>query len=248
MGTYRPVHTRLWYDESFSQLSPSDKLVAIYILTNPSTNGLGFYCFSLGECAECVGHSPDTVLNNVRRVCDSLSWAYDEQARVMLIPNWIKYHPQGSPKVWKGWLSALDEMPQTKLWPRFIECMKEHAPDIEIPNRYAIDTLSDKGKVKVKVKVKGKKPPKPPSGPSVVLPFESDEFSEAWDAFCESRRKVRAPMTDRAKQLILKKLDGLNENQAIACLNESTSKGWKGVFPENLTATTPETKSRWQQS
>ena len=82
----------------------------------------------------------------------------------------------------------------------------------------------------------------------VSLPFTSEPFKEAWDAFCESRRKVRSPMTDRAKQMILKKLEGLSESQAVECLNESTSKGWKGVFPENLTATTPETKSRWQQS
>ncbi len=60
-----------------------------------------------------------------------------------------------------------------------------------------------------------------------VLPDDFD--SETWKAFVDHRKKLKAPMTERAKILLInktRKIDGDNND----ILNQSIENGWKGVF------------------
>ena len=58
-------------------------------------------------------------------------------------------------------------------------------------------------------------------------------FIKAWKDFKISRKKIRKPMTERAEELIIKKLNSLsnNEKEQIAILNQSIMNSWQGVFP-----------------
>ena len=76
--------------------------------------------------------------------------------------------------------------------------------------------------------------------------FRTEEFQEVFQAFREHRRKLKAPMTARAEMLIMRRLADLSEEDAIACLDMSIERGWKGVFPENLKQEEP-AKSWWQE-
>lgn len=60
----------------------------------------------------------------------------------------------------------------------------------------------------------------------------SDEFIEAFDAYEEMRKRIRKPLTDRAKQMVLNKLDRFSSSESvqIAILNQSTMNSWQGVF------------------
>lgn len=52
--------------------------------------------------------------------------------------------------------------------------------------------------------------------------------------YVESRKKLRKPMTDKAMELILKKLNKLSDgdtHKAIKILEQSVERGWVGVFP-----------------
>jgi hypothetical protein len=63
----------------------------------------------------------------------------------------------------------------------------------------------------------------PPALVSALLDFE------------EMRKKKRNPMTERARELLLKKLNTLtggNTEECIALLEESTEKGWASVYPK----------------
>lgn len=61
----------------------------------------------------------------------------------------------------------------------------------------------------------------------------SPELVEALNAFAEHRKKLKKPMTDRAKELLLSKLSKMarTEQEQIAILNQSIMNGWQGVFP-----------------
>ena len=61
----------------------------------------------------------------------------------------------------------------------------------------------------------------------------SPELAEALAAFAEHRKKLKKPMTDRAKELMLSKLSKMarTEQEQIAILNQSIVNGWQGVFP-----------------
>jgi uncharacterized protein YdaU (DUF1376 family) len=64
-----------------------------------------------------------------------------------------------------------------------------------------------------------------------VLPDWID--SEAWNGFEEMRNKLRKPMTDRARGMVVKQLEKLRAagNDVTACLNQSTMKDWTDVYP-----------------
>ena len=61
----------------------------------------------------------------------------------------------------------------------------------------------------------------------------SPELEDALKAFAEHRKKLKKPMTDRAKELLLSKLSKMarTEQEQIAILNQSIMNGWQGVFP-----------------
>lgn len=62
----------------------------------------------------------------------------------------------------------------------------------------------------------------------------SPVLDDALRGFAEMRKKMRKPLTDRAKQLIVNKLEKLapgdTEKQA-AILDQSVERGWQGIFP-----------------
>lgn len=74
------------------------------------------------------------------------------------------------------------------------------------------------------------KPPLPPKG-KFVLPDWIP--SDLWADYLEARKVLKSPMTDRAKQLAVKKLDELRTAgfQPGDVLGQSIYNGWKGLFP-----------------
>ena len=57
--------------------------------------------------------------------------------------------------------------------------------------------------------------------------------------FADMRKRIKAPMTDRAEELLIKKLTGMSKNpdgsintaKAIEIVEQSTLNGWKSVYP-----------------
>lgn len=63
--------------------------------------------------------------------------------------------------------------------------------------------------------------------------IELSEFDEALKDFEDMRKKIKKPLTDRAKEMVLKKLSTLStiESVQIEILNQSTMNCWQGIFP-----------------
>jgi hypothetical protein len=57
--------------------------------------------------------------------------------------------------------------------------------------------------------------------------------TDAWNGFVEHRKKIKAPLTDRAISLTINKLEGFKKSgqDPSAILNQSVEMGWKGIFP-----------------
>lgn len=69
----------------------------------------------------------------------------------------------------------------------------------------------------------------------VVLPFDSKEFSDAWDVWLTERReRGTKKYTQRGEQAALHKLQKDSQGDeatAIAIIHESIAHGWQGLFP-----------------
>jgi len=68
------------------------------------------------------------------------------------------------------------------------------------------------------------------SDPKPLVPEWLDP--DAWKGFCEMRKRKRLPMTDRAKALILKKLEAFRAqgHDPTAILDASTASSWTDVY------------------
>ena len=64
--------------------------------------------------------------------------------------------------------------------------------------------------------------------------FSDDpELNQAILAFMEFRKSIKKPMTDRAVELLIKKLNGMTSYipEQIEIINQSIMNGWQGIFP-----------------
>lgn len=81
---------------------------------------------------------------------------------------------------------------------------------------------------------------KPTENPKVIeIPDWIDR--EAWNGFMDMRTKIKAPLTERAKDLLINKLDKFRESgqDATTVLNQSVLNSWKSVYPVKKDPPTP---------
>lgn len=92
--------------------------------------------------------------------------------------------------------------------------------DIEKENRDKRIEIRDKKKEKEKEK---------------EIYYPSDELlDQAFNDFVAMRKKIKAPMTEKAIELAMKKLEDLSggdNDKAVEILNQSIINSWKGLFP-----------------
>lgn len=71
--------------------------------------------------------------------------------------------------------------------------------------------------------------------------------SEAWDGYEEMRRKIRKPMTDRARSMAVRELERLKADgyDPNAVLDQSTFNSWQGLFELREKVSKKDTTALW---
>jgi hypothetical protein len=88
MDIKRSVNTRVWADDWFENLSPAEKLLWLYLLTNSYTNMLGIYEISIKRISFETGLGQTQIENTLEafeRVRKAFYWD-----GFMFLPNWMK--------------------------------------------------------------------------------------------------------------------------------------------------------------
>ncbi len=70
---------------------------------------------------------------------------------------------------------------------------------------------------------------------AIDLPFSSDEFIAAWNAWLDHRRETKKKLTPTSVRMQFKKLAAMGEARAIAAIEHSIASGYQGIFEENKT-------------
>ena len=71
--------------------------------------------------------------------------------------------------------------------------------------------------------------------------FQADEFGAAWNNFRAHRQKLKKPMTRRAEELLINRLQDLSMERvdlAIRIMDQSIIKGWQDVFELKIVTST----------
>lgn len=99
MAIYRQVHLSMWQDKWYSELEPTEKLLWLYLLTNPKTTQSGVYEYSERFASFDTGLSRKEVAQALERFREDGRILYNQEASEIMIVNWLKYNSARSPKV-----------------------------------------------------------------------------------------------------------------------------------------------------
>jgi hypothetical protein len=108
MAKQRYLNTRFWRDNYISELDPSEKLLFIYLLTNPDTNISGIYEIPLRIIALDTGIDKEMVIKIIKRFTADNKIVY--KSGWVAIKNFIK-HQALNPKIEKGIKTELSNAP-----------------------------------------------------------------------------------------------------------------------------------------
>lgn len=161
------------------------------------------------------------------RMLASLLYPYDDDAKE-LIDGWlaelecercvVRYQVEGETYLEIcNWLKhqKIDKPSQSKIPP----IPGGFAKPREDSKKNAADQGRDQGRDQ------GKAQPGPRAfSPPPWIP------SEAWAGFEEHRKKIRKPMTDKARALIVRELEKLKPDDPVEVIEQSIRNGWQDVF------------------
>ena len=111
MATRRYIATSFWDDQWIQNLSPQEKLLYLYLLTNPLTNISGIYKISLKRICFDIGFDLNTVKNHLRLFEDEQKAFFIGE--YIAIPAWPKYQNwKEKIKIRDGIISELQDLPE----------------------------------------------------------------------------------------------------------------------------------------
>lgn len=106
----------------------------------------------------------------------------------------------------------------------------KHLKSTENPDKSTGNPDKSTGNTQSKKKVKDTKVSQKKEKEKVNIP---PEIADAFAGYVEMRKRIKNPMTDRAKKMLLNRLEDLAPNDypaQIKLLDEATLKGWKSVY------------------
>jgi hypothetical protein len=153
VSRYRKIDVRLWADAKFKALSapqPNAQTLWIYLLTEPSHHSVpGLFAAGERALAEALGWPlessakplgeglPEPFAKGFREVFSELSEAgmvkADFAARLVFIPNAIRYNAPANPNIVKGWKTYWDELPECALKDEARERVKDFLKQLGKP-------------------------------------------------------------------------------------------------------------------
>lgn len=104
----RYISTNYWKDNYIADLDPTEKLLFVYLLTNPKTNIAGVYEINIREIAFDTGIDKDMVLKIMERFTADGKASY--VSGYVLMKNWVK-HQSMNPSVRQGIDRCLKSLP-----------------------------------------------------------------------------------------------------------------------------------------
>lgn len=121
VGRYRLIFPRLWRHPGFRSLSPSSRMLALYLLCGGQANRIGLFYFSPAVAAEDLKASVETIRKGLADVAGTFGWVFDSSAGVLYIPSWWRWNKPANANVLTGNLKDLHEIPPCALVDAFAQ-------------------------------------------------------------------------------------------------------------------------------
>jgi hypothetical protein len=245
---YQRVYAKMWDDENVRQLSWMAKLVWVYLIVNPRNNFIGFYILKPISGADDLGMKATDFTGCLSEILKLNLAVYDEENRVILLRNFLKFNPVGGEKSMKGVEKALQKLPRTKLLYDFQDLLQQPQIREEGRNEEIIGVVTH---FLGTMNLDGMKTPPPErcEKKEAIPIIPVDDLVEIWNHVCAPILPQVLSITSRRLSTIkarLKEHPDLEEWKAIfqrvissPFLRGENDKGWRADFdwalnPNNL--------------
>lgn len=148
MAGYRQIHTSIWRDTWFIDLSVEEKLLFVYLFSNDSSTLTGIYQLSMKVMMFETGLDKEAVLAALEKFARDGKAFYEDNT--VWVVNMERYHSSSSPKVLEHNRRDLDMLPDSPMKRKYIEHRdltsgeQKQVPDtVSIPYPYPIDRVSE---------------------------------------------------------------------------------------------------------
>ena len=240
----RFISTSFWDDPWVQSLTPINRYLYLYLLTNTLTNIAGVYEISTRRIAFDTGLTKPVIEKTLSM------FSKDRKAvrvqEYIILPAWPNHQKwDKSPRIKQGINNILKTIPE-----HIIKCM------VFVEYRYPIDTVYsgdnnseyplsyldldsdfDMDTYTNTFSQNAKKPicSSSEEKPELELPYSSPEFLEAWAGLMEVRKQKKAVNSNTAIKLVIAKLQKIapSESEAIRQINRAIENSWKTVYPDN---------------
>lgn len=130
MARYYPVSPLFWSDEKVQRWGDQTVLLALYLLTCDHRNLEGLYRLPYAYIQADLEWPEAEVRDRMQELIEDGFVQYDEAARVLLLPNALRYHQPKSKKQIQGAINELQAVPDTVLWADFVAAAQRYAPEL----------------------------------------------------------------------------------------------------------------------
>jgi hypothetical protein len=124
MSWYRKIDIRIHNDFKYRALSDTAKLLWFTLLTFPELTPFGCMRFSEAGMAEHLGWSLKDFQKAFQEVLTKGMVRYDEKAKFLCLPNFIKYNQPENPNVVKSWGKLDGFLPECDLKVMYMHSVK----------------------------------------------------------------------------------------------------------------------------
>ena len=193
MRDYGQVQTAFWTNPDTRNLSDAGKLLAMYLITGPHSNGIGCYYLPNGYVMADLGWSSERVSKGFKELFRSGFIMRCEHTFFILIPKFLKWNQITNANVAKARQKEFESVPRksavfSKLCESMLKYGREFQPEFEttlkgfkkgferVSNSEPYRTVQEPEQEPEKIMVDGKKPPSAKT--------ELDEkFEQFWAAY-----------------------------------------------------------------
>lgn len=127
MREYGQVQCAFWGHPKFEGATDQERLLALYLLTGPHSNGLGCYRLPEGYIAEDLDWSRETVQKALRNLIERVFIVYCWRTKWLVMPDFLEWNPIGNPKIAAARIKEAREVPRaSSIWPVMVAAIDRH--------------------------------------------------------------------------------------------------------------------------
>lgn len=244
MRDYGKVFCAIWASDDFRSLSEDGRALALYLLTCQHCTAVGTFRLPDAYAADDLQWSAERVSKGFAELLANGFATRDERSKWVCIAKFLDWNPIENPNQAKSAAKLIEQVPEGGAKSMLLQALRRagrYIAELGI-EPFANPSPTVPEPVAVAVAVAEEKPKAaPPAAPDGVAVESSQRYSfkppswvpaDAWSAFVEMRRKIRAPLTNHAAKLAVDELDGLRASgdDPEAVLNQSVMNSWRGLF------------------